>query len=228
MPGWKTEKPKAFEYEYTIKRAFYGKDSRYNNGLSTILHWEGETDSPNPDFREKEIFLSLGDGWDEQDDGKSVAHNSGDPEKDFGRRSYYGMVIERCIKDLGIAKLLEARGEPTEAKVWEGLKFKMRREEINFGSNVGVKEREMPIEFLGEVGEGTTATGTSTTSTAAGNGDVSTQVRVLEAKVKAALNDAPSFDDFTDKALSIEGVDQHSELVNKILDEQNGYWAARA
>jgi hypothetical protein len=147
------------EYEMTLSEVWFGKDPNYQEGKATlfIIRGEAELDGEVVDD-EKQVFYSLGDGWEPDNDGDSAAHNAGKTQ--FNASSNMGKFIAAVVetgKD-AIAEL-ESRGtEAFEASTWQGLRFLFHRKRFTFKDRVTGEEREyhveLPVEFLGAEGSG--------------------------------------------------------------------------
>jgi len=148
---WETESGFLEEADFWIEKAHFGFMEEYASeyGNPTLLIWRGFS----PDTgREHRIIWPLGAGWEAVDDGKRCHHPR---RQKFVRTSIYGRLLDRCMKELGeeCKKTLIERGLPTEAKVWEGLGFRMVVEEFEYAGLLeerGGKTRHlMPVAFLG-------------------------------------------------------------------------------
>lgn len=222
---WATESGLLDDVDVTIEKAYFATDARYNNGYTLLMHWEGSTSSEdNPTFHE---MIPCGDGWQSLDGGKTATHPKG--KKRFVSSSVYGRIIDRCINEFKIGDLLRKRGAPTEAKVWVGLRFHMKREKLEFGSGLEARERLMPVKFLGVATENAAQAKQPATASTAQETDEQMQARVhqlaLYAQVKALAKQEKSFEKFVEKAMEIEGVADDAELVGRIVDQEHGVWA---
>lgn len=213
---WATESGLLDDVDVTIEKAYFATDARYNQGFTLLMHWEGTTNSEdNPTFHE---MIPCGDGWQSLDGGKTATHPKG--KKRFVSSSVYGRIIDRCINEFKIGDILRKRGTPTEAKVWVGLRFHMKREKLEFGSGLEARERLMPVKFLGVAEQAPATKGETQEQT-----EAKVHQLALYAKVKALAKQEKSFEKFVEKAMEIEGVADDSELVARIIDEENGVWA---
>jgi len=149
---WETESGFLEEADFWIEKAHFGTMEEYASeyGQPTLLIWRGFS----PDTgREHRVIWPLGAGWEAVDDGARCQHPK---RQKFVRTSIYGRLLDRVMRELGeeCKKTLLERGLPTEAKVWEGLGFRLVMEELEFGPGIleerGGKTRHlMPIAFLG-------------------------------------------------------------------------------
>ena len=118
---WETSSGLPDDFAFTVTNARFVFDPQYNNGETLLLAWEGEAEGVDLD---RPLRFACGSGWDTPDNGKTAVHPK---QKLFNKRSHYGMLIDRCIKELGMGDILRRRGVPTEAKVWVGLRFRLPR-----------------------------------------------------------------------------------------------------
>lgn len=240
---WETESGLPDDFNLTVTRSWFAKDARYKDGEVLLLHWEGTVEKDGEEEElETPIIFPCGSGWESYDGGKTAEHEKG--RKRFIGSSIYGRLIERCTKELGMMDLMLKRGAPTTAAVWEGLKFHMKREKIEFGSKLEPIERLMPDKFLGEVkgGKLTPPKGTKTkaetkpepaepepepkpeekTGAKAEFGDK--KKKLLLAKLQAIAKRSDSFEQFYDEAINLEEVVNDEEILAMVIDEENGIY----
>jgi len=236
---WETESGLPDDFDLTVREAWFAKDARYKDGEVLLLHWQGAVEKDGEEEElETPIIFPCGSGWNSYDGGKTAEHEKG--RKRFINSSIYGRLIDRCVKDLGMMDLMLRRGDPRVAKVWEGLKFHLKREKIEFGSKLEPIERLMPDKFLGEVKGGKLTPAKATAArpkqetkpkeeaeakeeTVAGSDDK--KRKLLLAKLKAEAKKAASFDEFYEKAVEIEGVTDDEEILAQVIDEEAGIYA---
>lgn len=216
---WGTETGLLDDYDFVIEHAQFATDARYNDGATLLLQLEGTATTEDGETIEGHtVMVPCGSGWESRDGGATAVHPAGKTK--FNRSSFLGKIVDRCIKDFGIADVLMPRGEPTQAKTWEGLAFHFQRETISFGSGVGDKEREMPSAFLGADGQvkATTAAGSN-------GGGAAANPAVIEAKIKALAKAAANYTAFVDAV-----IEQYPEVVDddalmaRVVDDA-GIWA---
>lgn len=160
---WATTTGLVDDVTVTITDAYFAFDPGYNDGQTLLLKILGNTDDPeNPEFDQ---FFPCGNGWETADKGATATREDG-KKKGFNRNSGYGMFFMRAIQ-AGAGDVLKSRGTPMEAAVWKGLTFHMKRESIDFGGEIGKKDRILPDQFFPE-GIGGSAAGTPSTATPAG------------------------------------------------------------
>lgn len=203
----------------TVKESVFKTDPRYNNGETLLLAWTMETDSDDPEFEEFEVTFPCGNNWETNDGGATAERIDGRRAK-FNSNSGYGRVLNRVTgRDStladnfnGILDVLEKRGEPTNAKIWEGLTFVFDEESKDFGGDIGVKTRLMPVEYVGQAksqagkGSGGGKTGKKPSKAA------------VRKKVVALAQEHDDHDEFLAEALDIDGIDQFDDLLESVND----------
>lgn len=216
--SWETESGLPDDFEGTVVAAKFDTPADYVQGTMIVLVLA--IDTP---LRQMQQYVSIGAGFSIQDDGRRVVHEEG---KGFQQNSYYGRIIERCAKDLGMMDLLQGRGEDTDAQVWVGLRFHWKREKHEFGSGLEEREHLMPVAFLGEVEiseaqAAGAASGTGEEAAPAGSADEKKAAKKAEVKAKSDLKDiAIEADDvatFQDKAMDVEPLP--ADLLDRVLDD---------
>jgi len=230
---FETESGLLDDFDFTINKAYFATDMQYMNGEVLLLHLVGETD--NPDNPEQHLMIPVGTGWDSADGGKTAVHERG--KKKFIDSSIYGRLINRCIdKDqLNLKDLFRKRGSSklgfAEAKIWEGLRFHMKREKLEFGPGLKATERLMPVAFLGEnkpAAKGKVPKAVVETppeeTTEDIEDDAALEHKVLVLKVRALAKQCASYDEFYPQALKVPKVRDHDDLIAAIVDPE-GIWA---
>jgi|GEM_PF-2154071 hypothetical protein len=147
---WETESGLPDDFDCWIVDAKFGYLAEYTDSQGRpvpLLLWYCE--SPDVDL-EQPIPWSLGSGWQIRAEGARVEHKDG--RKRFVDSSMYGRLINRVVKDLGVN--MRSRGSAKEAKVWVGLGFHMKREEVKYEGLMpergGKTSRLMPVSYLGD------------------------------------------------------------------------------
>lgn len=148
------------DFAFTVEQAAFEFDARYEekkqgggSGQTLLLKLKGRPDDPSVEV--SEIAFSCGDGWTSPDGGRTAISTKN--KKKFNQNTMYYKLIERCVAEskdggLDISAIFSARGaKSTEARLWEGLKFRFRRETVEFGPRMKPVEHLMPVAFLGEV-----------------------------------------------------------------------------
>lgn len=145
-------------FDATVKEPYFDYDPEYQDGENVLLYWP-LTDISDPEWEEHTIRFSVGKEWDTEDN--KTVENLQNKEK-FNASSFYGRVINRVIgkeSDFeqafkGAFDALKERGDPTDARVWDGLRFRFDAEtfEFDFKDDRGKQQftRLMPVEYLGE------------------------------------------------------------------------------
>jgi len=140
------------DYEIVVERAEFGYREVYRGGEVPLLIWY----CASPGMETREELFSIGTGWKVTALGTSV-----EGRDKFLASSWIGRLIVRCSEldmpgfeggDSGsVLDFIAQRGTAQDAHIWVGLKFRMSREEIDFGEGIGVKRHIMPTECLGFV-----------------------------------------------------------------------------
>lgn len=197
-----------------ITSAEFGYDAGYDNGETLILILSGTSNQAG--WEEFSQFLSIGAGWQTHDNGATVVGKDG-----FNKNSQYGHFIQGAI-DSGAGAVLQARGFPDKAAIWNGLKFHVKRVPVDYGGEIGTKNVLKPTAFLGESGKAeapAAAAPAAETGAAPANGSNA----VLRAKVMA-LKGAPNHDAFIEEVLTKHPeVQQDAELFAEVVDPQGIY-----
>jgi len=222
--AWETE-TSSFgpeECEGVVKDAKFIEDSSYQEGV-VLMSWNLETDDP--EFDEFEVRYSIGRDW-ETDDGKTVEHVRGKTK--FHEQSLYGRIINRVIGKgngadyadsfKGALDELSKRGDPTDASIWEGMKFRFEQEEINFGRGINAVTRLMPVEYLG------TEDGGGKKKAAAKKGGKKTKADPREQIIELAKKH-DDHESFMEEALKVDGVTDDDDLFAEVTDEEEGIFA---
>lgn len=204
------------DFDFTVDSAWFTTDASYNDGETLLLKLNGPTD--NPDQPETTLQYSCGNGWEAADNGKRAVREDGKKRR-FNQSSGIWKLVEAAM-NCGAEDVLRKRGNPMEASMWQGLKFHMKR--IEQGEGQFKTTRPLPVQFLGEVGEGGAAVATATASPeqkapAASNG--AGLSKVLEVKLKKLAKDCATHEDFIVAAFELDGVDGNAEAERAVVDE---------
>lgn len=142
------------DIDLTFEEATFGFDPAYNDAETCVL--KVTVSSDDPDFDEENNVLLYPCGGFEPTDktGRHAQHESGKP-KPFNKNSGIGLLIG-AMMDTDAADVLQARWKeddlsPFDAELYEGLSFHMKQKTINYGGEIGEKDRLLPEEFLGVV-----------------------------------------------------------------------------
>ncbi|MHA1813643.1 MAG: hypothetical protein ACTSYX_09465 [Candidatus Thorarchaeota archaeon] len=205
---WDTIEGLPDDFDFIIDDAYFGYRDEYQNGEVALLIWEGHS----PDEDVDSIIWPCGSGWEVTNRGANVSH----PKRNrFVKTSMVGRLIDRVVKELGVD--MASRGDATEASVWKGLGFHMRREEMSFGPGIledrgGKTTHLMPVEFLGEQGaKASKKAGTKTEAKGGGDDLVMKKLSVLAKKLDK--------DEWQQKAMDMKEVVDNDDLMAKVLDD---------
>jgi len=211
------------------------------------MNWECSVDNALDEVDEipEEILQKYptGTGWETEDGGRTASHTSGAVNKRFHASSLYGKIIDEitgAVKGYGNAQLaaggdvvtnldglmdvLRERGNPTQADVWKGLRFRFAEVVFDYGTNKKTGEkmtsrRSMPVEFLGVAGEEKAA---AKTNGKAASKPAASEDKVAAEKAKAAEKaaakkaaEAPTEDGI---AVARQALDAFDDLANETKD----------
>ncbi len=215
------------DIDFTIAKAEFGYDAAYNNGEQILfMITAAETNEEGEPHRN---FYSLGraGAWETLDHGRTVVSQTSPPADGFNKQSAYWKFIEAAL-GTGAGPVIQSRGTPDNAAIWEGLKFHMNRVPFDYGGEIGTKEFLVPTEFKGEVGKAETpqpTEATTPTETAADNGGGSgATTNILELKLKNLAKQADSHDSFIEAVMEKHPETQNDEdLFSRVLDEGGIY-----
>lgn len=135
------------DFDFTCNDAFFEFDSNYNDGQTLVLKLEGVDES---NMQETTLMYPTGDGWETPDQGKTAQREDG-KKKGFNKNSGIGLLIGAAV-ETGGGEALKAKGNPMVAAIWKNERFHMKRSEIDYGGEIGKKERLLPTAYLGPVG----------------------------------------------------------------------------
>lgn len=233
MSDWGVSSGLVDKFTGTIDEAKFLTDLEYRDGevplLSlTFVNIENDEGVNIDELTER---WSIGNGWDVVDGGKGVEREDGNKNKKFHKRTKYGMMISAIMRlDGTVLKDLQGRGSPTEAGVWEGMRFTIERQEVNGGPEIGTYEVLIPTSYHGiEGGSGSAkpAKKAAAKKAAASGSDTAARIKA-EVALKKLAKDADDYDSFLAAALDVEGVTDNDELLAKVTDEDGLYAEARA
>ncbi len=221
MAGWEPTKSSGLidDTDITITKAEFNYDAGYAGGEQLVLILEGTSDHPeHPEFRQ---FYSIGKGWETNDRGATVESNL----DGFNEQTQYWKFIEAAL-DTDAAPVLAERGFPSTAAIWEGLRFHVKRKDVDYGGQIGVKQVLVPTKFLGEVGDNPKAETPATEAPAeAPAAPAGASNGILEAKLKGLAHSATSHNDFIEKVLEAHGdeVQADMDLYARVVDPAGLY-----
>lgn len=224
--GWQTESGLALDdADVKILHSQFRYDADYNNGETLLWIPTFEVDG-----EEKEQFFPCGKGWEPADKGQSARHESGKPRK-FNKNSSYGTWLNSAIACA--ADVLYARGDATNAAVWEGLRFHVESHEESFTIKGELEPRTtnriVATAYLGaDEAEAKPAPKKSekaaAKSTTNGDGELSAP---MKAKLKAMAKEHDTHDAFMEAAFGLEGVMGVPAAENAVMDPDGLYAEAR-
>lgn len=240
--SWETESGLPDDFDFWVTRSEFGYLPEYTDQQGKplpLLIWYGESE----EGFEGPVTFSLGKGWEPSRDGRTVTNVEKKNKRKFVDTSMMGRLINR-VKELGALDTIASRGPATDAKVWEGLGFHLKREEFEFKGLLqdkgGKTSRLMPTAFLGvRSPEGEQLRGEA-------KGKPAESPAPKQAKAPAAQEDAgidPALKEklvqlaqkldraaFQKAAMNIPEVVEDADLVGQIIDDtEAGFWTkARA
>ncbi|HEY8531230.1 MAG TPA: hypothetical protein VIL08_03180 [Limnochorda sp.] len=229
-PEYELESGLPDDFDFQIDRAEFGYDPEYKDaqgGNPLLLIWHGHSLTPGVEVS-RPILWSTGTGWVSRDGGRTAVHERG--KKNFVTTSVVGQLIRRCAFIPGAeewAKVVNARkAKWTEARLWDGMRFHLKRETLAFGPSLEERERLMPTAFLGVVGQIEApapgpAPAAGSEQTAAGGGGAALKARLVKLAKECA-----TFDEFQKKATDIQELYNDEALLTDVLDDSDkGFYA---
>jgi hypothetical protein len=265
--AWGTDQSSGFlrHFAGTVKEPYFGTNPQINEGQTLLLTWPTTIDeSLQEGFDEKvgeeeTLLFSCGKDWETPDGGETAVHRSGNDAKQFHASSAMGMLIDAIIgrvENYGenasrpdneelevdmadLADVLRSRGVPTEAAVWDGLRFEFAEVLVDYGpdkKNEGQRiqsKRAMPVKFLGVAGEDKAkAKGSAKKETAAQKKARETREKKAAAKAEASTSSNGDAGADTDPFAGLEvdpalrtqlaelatGSDDHDAFMNAAFD----------
>lgn len=210
------------DIDFTIAKAEFGYDAQYNNGEQILfMITAAETNDEGEPYHN---FYSLGKAgaWETLDHGKTVESQSQPPAEGFNKQSSYWKFIEAAL-ETGAGAVIQGRGTPDNASIWEGLTFHMNRVQVDRpGLGEGKQELLLPTAFVGEAGK-VEASAPATPSN--GQPEASSSTNILELKIKQLAKTASSHDNFIEAVMEKHPeASNDEELFSRVLDE-NGIYA---
>lgn len=216
--SWDTDSGLPDDFDFYISDASFGYRNEYQNGEVSLLIWEGES----PDEDVESIIWPCGAGWEATKGGDAVEH----PKRNrFVKTSMMGRLINRVVTELGVDDM-RSRGNATEAKVWKGLGFHMKRETIEYGPGIledrgGKTDHLMPVAVLEKPVKGKA----KKAEPEAEETKAKPSTEVLEKKL-SLLASKLSKEDFQAKAMDMPEVVADDDLLGSVLDDsEDGLWA---
>jgi len=222
---WELESGLPDDFDFWITSSAFGYLAEYTDVQGNpvpLLIWYGESD----EGFEGPVTFSLGKGWEPSRDGKTVT-NPAKSRKTFVKTSMVGRLIERS-KELGALETISERGPATDASVWEGIGFHLKREDIEYkglmSDRGGKTPRLMPTAFLGIRG------GVARESGVGGKSKNEPQDSAVKDKLTAMAKSIDDRQAFQRAAMNMPEVVGDPDLLKQIIDDgDGGFWAkARA
>lgn len=132
-------------FEMTVFSPYWKVSARQNFGPNVLLVLTDGTGS----WR-RTCELSAGKGWVIAEGGFTVEREDGCAGARFHAKSWVGRLITWATSVPDLMAILAARGGPRLAGVWKDLRFVFEEVEVDFGEDIGVKRKLMPVRFVGE------------------------------------------------------------------------------
>ncbi len=223
--SWETETGLPDDFDFWVTQSKFGYLTEYSDAQGKflpLLIWHGESD----EGFEGPVTFSLGKGWEPDRDGRFVTNVEKKGKKRFTDTSMMGRLINR-VKELGALDAVASRGPATDARIWEGTGWHLKREEFEYKGLLqekgGRTSRLMPTAFLGVRGE---PSAPKEPGPAAGTGETDAALREKLAQLAQKL-DRPAFQK---AAMNLPEVIDNPDLLQQVIDDtEEGFWAkARA
>lgn len=215
--SWETTRGLITDYDGTVTGARFKFDPRYQDGTVLLLEWDIATGLPDqPSVTER---FSCGNGWTTTDGATAQRSDNGDK---FQKSSIYGHIIETAKGDANALAMLQQRGDPTNANIWVGTKWRFEEVELQFGKGSDgqpiTSTRVMPVEFLGTednpgAGQQAQPQGQGQNPAPAAQSNGSGQ---LYDQLRPIAEQAPDHKTFVSQALQLEGV---QPIIDQVADD---------
>lgn len=208
------------QYSGTVVESWFGINPRYSE-TAHLLFWKIKLDDPAafPQIEDGEIQeqFSLGPKWESLDGGNTVEF-PGNDKKNFNANSQYGTIINRAVGEWALRDILSARGVPTEAKIWTGLRFEFMSQILtkpfkdqNTGEMVEPKPKVMPVAYLGDSPEDIFVPDFDISSLGLTNEQ--------ETELRQAAESSDSYGQFLDRAMKLQWVAGDGKMVGALADQ---------
>ncbi len=128
---WETETLTPIQdAEVTVQDAYW-ENGQYGTQMVWVMSVDIPHDPIDIPFETFNQWYSCGKDWVVEGGGSSIIKPTSDPTKPskIHASSNYGKLMNR-VRELGVD--MGSRGNPTEAKVWKGLRFHMQRETVKY------------------------------------------------------------------------------------------------
>lgn len=151
------------DFDITVTNAWWEYDDDYNNGDTLVLKLAGPTGDD--ELGELELLFPAGPVWTTQDKGITAVREDG-KTKNFNGRGGVGLLIGSMMTSGGEGVLRERYNKhgltPQHAALYKGLSMHMNRTAIDYGGEIGKKDKLICTDFKGEVGAGASGAGAAT------------------------------------------------------------------
>lgn len=223
---WDTTTGLLDDFDLEIEEVWFGTSPEYQNGTRLLLNLRGpafvDGDLVEPEFHQ---WLSCGDKWEAVKGGEAAEHVEG--KINFNRNSAVGRIIEKFKTMPDAMEILRARGVPTEAATWQGLRIHFNRVKVSEFRDRATDELIEVIQPLPttveEIGKGK--------AKGKGKGKAKGKPSLRDRVVKfAAGYDEDDYEDFVsdvvdpDEFKYAEKVKADSDLYDEVLDEDSDLW----
>jgi len=210
LVSWETEESSGLldDADVTINQAYFGTDARYQSGEQLLFVIEGT--SPQADEDEVRQFWSIGGGWEAIEGGAKV-----EGKEKFNTSSAYARFFNAALQIPGVSEIIQDRGTPDEAAIWEGLTFHMERQDVEYGGQIGTRQMLLPVSLVEGKKKAVPKKPAAKKAASNSGGD-----KALRAKLKNLAKKSDDFDGFLD-ALHEQypEVADNTELYDEALDE---------
>jgi hypothetical protein len=216
--SWSLDSGLPDDFDFYITGASFGYRKEYMDGEVPLLIWEGES----PDEDVSSIIWPCGAGWEVKKGGAEVEHSK---RTRFVKTSLVGRLIDRVVNELKVD--MRSRGKATEAGVWKGLGFHMRREEIEYGSGIleekgGKTTHLMPVAVIEKPTKGKPkAKAEEVEAKTEVKAETKAKVPDLTMKKLAALTKTKSREDWQKLAMDMPEVVENDDLLARVLDDSD-------
>jgi hypothetical protein len=160
-----------------------------------------------------EAHYSLGKGWEPAPDGRSARKLEGKPK--FNQSSAYAML---CARAAGLWPEIKRRGSTLYVGLFDGTVWHWNREKVEYGGEIGSKERLLPTKFIRAEAAGGGA------GPDGGKDDVTTDLQALAVQADTHKDFLKAFT--SDKELQARVKAAGGSLLRDVLDgKDTGFWA---
>ncbi len=226
--SWETESGLLEEYELTVEEAFFGEVEDSDTGRLYLFLRGTAVDDEDEEYEDWEDRYSTGKNWEVVDGGQGVEKLSG--RQKFHNGTGMGVLIEALSSiDDDTTKLLQERGNPTDASMFVGLVLSQERTFIrDIDTDDGPFPWHLPLpQSVAEAGGSKKgrAAKPKRTRPAANNNGLRTEIIEFAEQFKPDEHDT-----FVDEVLDPEVFDlaekiiADPELHADVLDDEGEIW----